>query len=199
MSEGRDRSRRVISYDDAVTAGVRLFRGTGGLAMESLADELSVSRATLYRVAPGRDQLLGDVLWRFGAAFHRDAVASAAGSGPDRVLAVFRHFGLALLEAAPFRRFLADEPETATRVLFTPAGRVHERFVAANAEVLRQEVESGALTLRFQLDSLAYVLSRVYESMWYADLLSGREPDLDVAEEAARAILTVPSEVSSDR
>jgi hypothetical protein len=33
------------------------------------------------------------------------------------------------------------------------------------------------------------VFSRIFESMWYADLLSGREIDLDVAERAARAVL----------
>lgn len=199
MDEGRGSRRRVITYPDAVAGGARLFRRTGGLQMEELADELSVSRATIYRVAPGRDRLLGDVLWRFAEAMYAVAeeetgAAPEPREGVDRVLAVLRRFGEQIMAAEPFRRFLSEDPETATRVLFTPAGRVHERFVTANERLIRREVDAGGLSAPFDVDSLAYVFSRIYESMWYADLLSGREPDLEVAERAARAVLTSPGD-----
>ena len=198
VEEDASARRRVIAYPDAVAGGVRLFRRTGGLQMEELADELAVSRATIYRVAPGRDRLLGDVLWRFAEAMYAVAeeveAERTAGDGVDRVLAVLRRFGEQIMAAEPFRRFLAEDPETATRVLFTPSGRVHERFVAANERLIRREADAGGLVAPFDLDSLAYVFSRIYESMWYADLLSGREPDLEVAERAARAVLTSPAD-----
>ena len=40
------------------------------------------------------------------------------------------------------------------------------------------------------LDSLAYLYVRLRESILYADLLSGRSPDPEVAERAVRALLT---------
>jgi AcrR family transcriptional regulator len=190
----RESSRRVITYEDAVAGGARLFGRTGALSMRELADELSVSRATIYRVAPGRDRLLGDVLWRAGARMFAAAEAGSELHGVDRLLDVLRRFGEMVMSEAPFRHFIATDPETATRVLFTPAGGVHERFVEANKELIRREVDAGALAPSFDLDSLAYVFSRIYESMWYADLLSGREPDLDVADRAAGAILTSGSD-----
>lgn len=183
-------ARRVIGYDDAVRAGVGLFIRTSTVDMDALARRLAVSRATLYRVVPGRDRLLGDVLWRQTTVLFERARQAAAGEGIERVLAVLRHFGQDIVAAQPFRQFIAGEPETAVRVLFTPAGGVHERFVELNRQLLDEAVRTGDLAPSFQLCDLAYVFVRIYESMWYADLLSGRAPDLDVAECAARAVLS---------
>lgn len=181
-------SRRVISYEDAVRAGRRVFLRDSGLDMSALAGELSVSRATLYRVAESRDRLLGDVLWTFGQEFFTRARREASARGVDRVLHVLRGFGEQLVGAEPFRRFLARDSETAVLILFTPAGRIHERFVGANRDLLQEGIDAGELTLPFDVDSFAYVFVRIYESMWYADLLSGRTPDLDLADRVARAL-----------
>lgn len=181
------RSQRVITYDEVVDAGTRRFEATGTIDLLALADDLAVSRATLYRVIEGRDRVLGDVVWWFGARHHRHAREAVTGDGVARVVGVLRRFGGTILAQESFRRFLAEEPQVASRVLFTPSGAVHERFVQANAELLREVAPSGELP--FDLDTTAYVLSRVYESMWYADLLSRREPDLDVADRVATAVL----------
>lgn len=181
------RSQRVITYDEVVEAGTRRFEETGTIDLQALADDLAVSRATLYRVIDGRDRVLGDVVWWFGERHHRRARAAIVGDGVDRVVGVLRRFGETILSQESFRRFLSSEPEVAARVLFTPSGAVHERFVQANASLLHEAADSGQLP--FDLDTTAYVLSRVYESMWYADLLSHREPDLDVADRVATAVL----------
>ena len=182
------RSQRVITYDEVVAAGTRRFDETGTIDLQALADDLAVSRATLYRVIEGRDRVLGDVVWWFGQRHHQHAREDVGGDGVDRAIGVLRRFGETILAQESFRRFLSEEPEVASRVLFTPSGGVHERFVEANAELLHEVAASGELP--FDLDTTAYVVSRVYESMWYADLISRREPDLDVADRVARAVLT---------
>lgn len=186
----RTDSRRVITYDDVVRAGTRQFLRRGTVDMQALARDLAVSRATLYRVVPGRDRVLGDVLWSLATPILARAREAREGGGVDGLVEVLRRFGLEIMAAEPFRAFIHAEPEAATRVLFTPAGGVHERFVAANAGLIREAVETEGLSLPFDLDTAAYVFARIYESMWYADLLSGREPDLEVADRAARAVLT---------
>lgn len=183
-------TRRVITYDEVVQAGVQRFEETCTVDLQGLARDVAVSRATLYRVIEGRDRVLGDVIWWFGSRHHRAARAAVGGEGADHVIGVLRRFGETILGQDSFRSFLHAEPDVAARVLFTATGGVHERFVAANAELLRDAGRGGALP--FDLDTTAYVVSRVYESMWYADLLSHREPDLDVADRAARAVLTAP-------
>lgn len=180
-------SQRVITYDEVVAAGTRRFEDTGTIDLQALADDLAVSRATLYRVIEGRDRVLGDVVWWFGRRHYRRAREEVGGSGIEQAIGVLRRFGETILAQESFRQFLADEPDVAARVLFTPSGGVHERFVQANAQLLRETAPSGELP--FDLDTTAYVVSRVYESMWYADLLSHREPDLDVADRVATAVL----------
>lgn len=184
-------SRRVIAYDDAVQVAIGLFVRTGTVHMDALARHLAVSRATLYRVVEGRDRLLGDVLWQQAETLFTRArlAAIGTGDGAEHVLAVLRHFGEHIVAAVPFRRFIREEPDAAVRVLFTPAGAVHERFVALNRALLAEQAAVGTLLPAFHLDDLAFVFVRIFESMWYADLLVGREPNLDVAEYAARAVL----------
>ena len=180
-------SQRVITYDEVIAAGTRRFEETGTIDLQALADDLAVSRATLYRVIDGRDRVLGDVVWWFGQRHYDNAREEVGGEGSARAIGVLRRFGETILSQESFRRFLSEEPQVASRVLFTSSGGVHERFVEANAELLREVEGSGDLP--FDLDTTAYVVSRVYESMWYADLLSHREPDLDVADQVARAVL----------
>lgn len=183
-------SRRVIAYDDVVRAGIERFLRDSTIDMDALADDLAVSRATLYRVAPGRDRVLGDVLWTLATPMFERAKRRAGGGGVEALIAVLRGFGRDIMAAEPFRTFITDEPETATRVLFTPAGGVHGRFVDANKTLMEEVRADTGLSLPFDVDTAAYVFARIYESMWYADLLSGREPDLDVADRAARAVLS---------
>lgn len=185
-----DTTRRVISYDRVVQAGRRHFAERRTIDMEALAEELAVSRATLYRVAGSRDRLLGDVLWTFAETFFRHSREEADSTGAERLLEVLRRFSERIFAAEEFRAFLADDAETAVRVLFTPAGQIHERFVAVNRELIQDTVNSGELTIRFDVDILAYVWVRLYESMWYGDLLSGRRPDQNLVEHLARALLT---------
>lgn len=180
---------RVISAEEAISAGRRMFAARETIDMDALAHELNVSRATLYRVVSSRDQLLGDVLWSFAGPLYDRARADAVQHGTERLLEVLRRFGSSIMEIKQFRSFLDADPQTAIRVLFTPAGDVHRRFVEANKRLILDTAASGEITLPFDVDNLAYVFSRIFESMWYADLLSGREVDLDVAERAARAVL----------
>lgn len=190
MSIQAEPSRRAVDRRAAVDAGIRYYVRTCTIDMQELADELWVSRATLYRVVGSRDRLLGDVLWAFGSNFFRLSHQESTCSGAERLLEVLRNFGSRMFGSEQFRSFLAQEPETAARVLFTPSGGIHDRFVKANRRLIQEIVDAGELTLRFDADSLAYVLVRLYESMWYSDLLIGRDPDPDVVEHLARALLS---------
>lgn len=180
---------RIISHEDVVRAGRQMYARRSTIEMDTLADELNVSRATLYRVVSSRDRLLGDVLWSYAWPLYLQALEEAQGQGIERLLAVMRRFGNAIMGSRHFREFLAADPQVAIRVLFTPAANVHRRFVEANKALILETAGAGEISLPFDADELAYVFSRIFESMWYADLLSGREIDLDVAEHAARALL----------
>jgi AcrR family transcriptional regulator len=183
------RAGRVLSYDEVVRGARRQFLRTATINMDALAEELAIGRATLYRLVPGRDRLLGDVLWSLAAPLLATLARTTPGEGVDRIIAISLRFYEALSDAGPFREFLANEPETALRVLCTPAGGVHERTVRAQQDIFRMVAEAGALRLPDDLDGLAYLYVRLIESLLYADLISGRTPDRALVERAARAAL----------
>ncbi|HZM75684.1 MAG TPA: QsdR family transcriptional regulator [Candidatus Limnocylindrales bacterium] len=175
--------RRVISEREVVRGACRHFLRHATLDMEILAVELSISRATLYRVVHSRDRLLGAVLWRLGERILSEARRERSLPGVDGVLQVTRMFCGRLRMSEPFRTFLAAEPATAARVLFTASGGVHGRIVAAQHQIF---LEVGA---EWACADLAYLYVRVVESALYAELLTGHAVDPVIAERAARSVL----------
>ncbi|RLP94019.1 QsdR family transcriptional regulator [Micromonospora sp. CV4] len=180
-------SRRVVSAERVVQGGCVFFLRNATVDMDALAGSLSVSRATLYRVVHSRDRLLGDVLWRLAERLLAQACAETAATGVEGVLETTRRFTVAVRRARPFRAFLRDEPATAARVLFTPAGGVHTRVVDAQKGILAAAGDQAWSPV--DLDGAAFLYVRIVESLLYAELIHGRRADPATAERAARAVL----------
>jgi AcrR family transcriptional regulator len=178
----------VVSSDDVVLGACRFFLRHATVDMDRVAVDLAISRATLYRVVHSRDRLLGDVLWRLAEAMLNRARQRRTAAGVDGVLEITRTFSAALLDSEPFREFLRTEPDTAARVLFTASGGVHRRAVAVQCEILHDLATEEGWPEK-DLDHLAYLYVRLIESMLYAELLTGRRPDPELAERAIRALL----------
>lgn len=180
---------RVITYEQVVARGSRLFHETGGLDMDELAQVANVSRATLYRVAGSRDRVLGDVLWRQGSQLLARITAETPGVGVDRLIAISQTFNRRLRGYPPLLSFLRDDPATAFRVLLTADARVHSRFVEQWQSLLEELIAAGELALAMSAADAAFVFVRVGESLLYSDLFGDREPDLDLAARVQRAML----------
>ena len=190
-------NRRVITYDAIVAGARRQFLRDGTIDMEELPHELAVSRATLYRAVDGRDRLLGDVLWSLAERTYEQARREVRSRGVDAILEISDRFTETVTGAGPFRRFLEREPQTALRVLLTPAGGVHERAVAFHREIFAEAFRGREDEVGGDLDTLAYLYVRLRESILYADIMSGRRPDPEVARRAVRALLaSAESQVS---
>lgn len=186
--------RRVIDYPLALAAARRRFVATGQLSMDSLAHDLLVSRATLYRVVGSRDRLFGDVLWQLACRTLDAATREAdeAGiTGVDRLLSISASFNDQVAGFGPMQRFLRAEPGDAVRILFGSTARVHERAVRAWAQLFRQALESGELEgLPFDVDETAYVFVRIGESILYGNMLAGIVPDPRLSEHLRRTVLS---------
>ncbi|MER5897280.1 QsdR family transcriptional regulator [Streptomyces sp. NPDC001876] len=181
-------ARRVVSRGHVVHSACRYFLRHGTVDMEALAQDLAISRATLYRVVGSRDGLLADVLWQLADHLLDRARRRRTSAGVDGVLEITRYFVTSLRGSAPFRDFLRAEPETARRLL--TGGGVHRQAVLAQRGILLEESgESGPLWPAAGIDELAYLYVRVVESALYAELLSSRRLDPALAERTARAVL----------
>lgn len=80
------RPRRHIDLDAVADASARLFDRVGydGISIEAVAEILGVSRATLYRTVPSKDELLAILFERSTQDLHQAAVAIADAGTPPR-------------------------------------------------------------------------------------------------------------------
>ena len=162
------------------------------LDMGALAQELGISRATLYSWVGSREKLIGEVLWSFAEEGLRQARAAAGGTGADHVVDVFQRFIHLNATFKPLRRFVEQDPELALRVLSSKSSPVQARMIAATREILAEQVAAGALEPALEIDTLAYTIIRVAESFLYSDVIAGSDPDVERAVEVVRVLLHAP-------
>jgi hypothetical protein len=87
------------------------------------------------------------------------------------------------------QRWLADEGESAMRLLTRSEPGFQPRLIAAVRQLLTEEAENGTLELDADLDEVAYVIVRLIESYTYLDLITGEQPDARRAEPILRLLL----------
>jgi AcrR family transcriptional regulator len=162
------------------------------LDMQALADELGVSRATLFRHCGGREALLGDALWLLTERSLHAAAARWEAERPEGELhtpGTGRHLNAIVSGSAGLRRLLDDEPVLALRVLTDPLGRVQPGIVAYVEALLRRDMAEFGLVPITDPDALAYALVRLGESFLYADVLANRKPDVPTANRLQQALV----------
>ncbi len=156
--------------------------------LASLAEELNIGRATLFRWVGNKDLLLGEVLWSLYDPLREKVMAQTPGSGVDYIVEVYRRINRTLLSASPLRNFIGQDPEYALRILTSSSSTVHGRVVKANTRMLREQIVAGRLNPPMKTESLSYFMVRLAESCLYSDVICGRPPRLEELEEACTAV-----------
>jgi AcrR family transcriptional regulator len=160
----------------------RRFLAGERLDMRALADEVAVSRQTLYRWTGPREELLADVLFSLSdASFEWALRVTADLAGCERLLAVFRHHVTAIVTSRPLQAFLRRETHTALRILTARHGSVNARTVRRLAELYRAEQAAGQFTPPADIDTLAFAVVCVTESFIYNDASAAVEPEVERA------------------
>jgi hypothetical protein len=99
---------------------------------------------------------------------------------------VSRLFAEMVAGAQQLRQFVAEEPQTAARVLLTTGTEVHHRAIDAQLEIFEQSQVTGDPA---DLRQRAFLYVRLMESVVYSPVLGVPELDFDLAEPALRALL----------
>ncbi len=173
------------------TAARWIFEGRR-LDMQGLADELGVSRVTLFRRVGSREELISQALWRLTERMLEIAVERWEAERPEGELhtpGTIRHINTMVAGSKGLRRLLDDEPALTLRVLTDPRGRVQSGIVAFNEVLLRRDMEEFGLVPITEPSALAYALVRLGESFLYADVIAARKPDVETANRLQQAII----------
>lgn len=160
--------------------------------MQGLADELGVSRVTLFRWVGSREALLGRALWLLTELTLRTGLRRWESERPPGALLSFgagRRVNEIVAGATGLRRLLDQEPALAIRVLTDPRGPVQPGCIAFVEDLLRRDVEESGVELTVEPEALAYALVRLNESFLYADVLASRTPDIATATRLQQALI----------
>jgi AcrR family transcriptional regulator len=171
-------------------AAVDVFVSGQRLDMRSLARRLGVARATLYRRAGNREQLLDEMLWWRARRLLADQVrATTALAGTARLVALIGGVLHGIGTDRPLRVFLEADPETALRILTGTRSAVHAGMVGALENLIDLERGRGAFDASLDTPTLAYAIVRISEGFLYADVIADRGPDIDRAITLIEALL----------
>jgi AcrR family transcriptional regulator len=175
-----------------VSAAARWIYQGRRVDMQGLADELGVSRVTLFRRIGSRDELISQALWRLSERMLGMAVARWEDERPEGELhtpGTIRHINAMVVGSAGLRRLLGDEPVLSLRVITDPRGRVQSGTVAFIEKLLRRDMEEFGLVTITEPSALAYALVRLGESLLYVDALAARKPDAAATSRLQQALI----------
>ena len=174
-----------------VAVAARWIQDGRRLDMQGLADELGISRVTLFRRIGSREALLGKALWLLTQCTLETAAAQWEAERPEGELhtpGTGRYINAIVSESTGLRRLLEDEPALAIRVLTDPHGQVQTGVAAFVEDLLRRDIAEFGLVTIIEPDALAYALVRLGESFLYADVLAARKPDVETVNRLQQAL-----------
>jgi AcrR family transcriptional regulator len=176
---------------DVFAAAAAAYAAGRRLDMQSLARRLGVGRATLYRRAGNREELLDEVLWwrarRLLVVQVRD---TATLTGVPRIAAVIAGVLHAIERDGPLRSLLESDPEAALRILTGTRSTVQRGMAGALEHLIDLERDRGAFAADLDTPTLAYAILRICEAFLYADLIAERHRDIGRAVTVIGALLS---------
>ena len=175
---------------DVFAAAVDSWVSGQRLDMQGLARKLGVGRATLYRRAGNREQLLDEVLWWRGRHALVDAVQRTAQlCGVPRLVALVNTLLTAIHNDRPLRAFLESDPEAALRILTGTRSTVQQGMIHALERAIDLEIDRGHFATDLDTPTLAYAIVRITEGFLYSDIIADRTPDIERGTAVIEALL----------
>lgn len=172
--------------DPVLRAAVAMFRRDGWIDARALAQEAGIGRATLYRRYGDRDRLLGEAIWSIATEEFARVHPRCRGRGADGIAELVRALLHTSARLPAMRRFVAEHPDTALRVMTSREGVVQHRMTSTLTQLIRTEIGEPDDT---DAATLAYAVTRVGESFYYRELITGEPADITSAAAVIRRIL----------
>jgi AcrR family transcriptional regulator len=171
---------------DALDVSRATFERGERLDMGTLATQLDVSRATLYRWFGSREQLIERLLVELARDFAAAARADSEGDGDERVVDFARRLMNTTVQYGPVRTFVEREPQLALRLLISARSAVHASVVEELSEAV---AETSSRAEADALEGQLNLVAQVGATLQWASLAVGDEPQIERAVEIVRGLL----------
>lgn len=158
------------------------------LNLGAIAEELGVSRATLFRWIGNKDLLMGEIIWSAYKPTVLNVRQQCTGEGVDYIVNVFREVNHAVMASAPMRHFLQADGQYALSILSSKSSTFHSRMVELNTDLLVQEMNKGMINPSMKIESLSYFMVRIGESWTFSEMIIGQKPEISQLEDACTAV-----------
>lgn len=177
---------RRPTRDDAIALARESFLAGERVEMLTLAGELGIARATLYRWIGEREQLLEIVFAGLVLEWFAEVEPKAKGSGQDRLLDVVRLFLELAAASEPLSDFAAREPALTMKLLLDREGLVAQNSRAAVKGLLEETTPELDVP-----DNIIEAIEMTAVSLVWANIAIGREPDIEGAVNLTGTLLSV--------
>jgi AcrR family transcriptional regulator len=177
---------RRPTRQDALDLARAAFLEGSRVEIGVLAEQLSISRVTLYRWFGSREQLLEQLLMQLAGEFTAPARAAATGEGDERVVDFARRIMDATADFQPLRTFVEREPQLALRLLIGESGAVHGSIAQALLDVIA-ETHSAEQTRA--LETQVHAIVRMATALQWSTIAIGDEPETELAVDIVRVLL----------
>ncbi|MDQ3156475.1 MAG: QsdR family transcriptional regulator [Actinomycetota bacterium] len=175
---------------DVFAAATAAYVAEQRIDMRALANELGIGRATLYRRAGNREELIDELIWwRSRNALADAANASADRRGVPRLVAMIDQLLRRIENDRPLHAFLENDPEVALRILTGAHSLVQQGMSKSLERLIELEVTRGHFVADLDASTLAYAIVRISEGFLYADIIADRSPDIDRASTVIEALM----------
>jgi AcrR family transcriptional regulator len=162
---------------DALKVARRRFLAGERVDMSAVADELGVSRVTLYRWVGNRGALLGEVMGTLAIRSLEAEDKRIHVTGRERIAHLATYIVQSLMTHPGMQTLLAAEPEFALRLLTTSEGSVQARIMDWWERALIDEITAGRMSSPLPARDIAYLIVRLCESFVYKEVIVGEPAD----------------------
>lgn len=164
--------------EDVVHAGRRRFLRGERIDVGSIATELGLGRATVFRWFGDRDHLTSRVMWSLFSDTLDGELARARGTGAQRLVDGLVGALVTVTTHERFAAWLARDPQRALTILTGRESALARGIDARLAELIATDCPE-AVGPDVSAEDLAYALRRLAEAYCYADVLAGRPVDVE--------------------
>ena len=155
------------SREDVLREARRAFHAGVRVDARAIAENLGISRTSIYRWYGARDGLMGAVLAAEFVYLVDAAEASTGGPGAQRIKATVLEVCTRIAHHNAFAAYLNDRKLEALRVITASDGHVQPAAVSRLRTVIDRAIDLDGYQPRLDADVLAYALIRLVDGFVY--------------------------------